>query len=327
MKVHSYLYPWHLLGALALFTSFGASCTTMERSLIFATETSQGLNVSVGGQTTEPIKLSLGYKRWEGVMNPVYDKNGIDSSGQKYRDEAYSVIAKFAGEITAGASTTGAGTDGGPSATGAIVASQWFATGEAATWLAKHSETAAILSDNPAVTNALRGLAASGSPAVRTESILILRAVNEFLKLGQTDSDTKLALRADIAEAREDLDAALSLVPAKYPVTLYGDYDAAATALPLVKAIDTDVRRQDFDSLITYYAELQVSAKALNDAKAAATDVQITSAGALTTLPQATVKEAAGAQEEMRAGLEKQILTHPAVVSAFELVVRILTKE
>ncbi len=142
-------------GVGALFvTCILAGCSNIDRSLIFFTHTNMGLELSVDTtQTSPPVKLIIGYKRAEGVLNPVYDKDGVevvtttnlDSSGkpvktivtkEKYLDEAYSVLAKIVGDISGSSGST---------ATGKLAASQWFATGKAAKLLAKKEATAAAL--------------------------------------------------------------------------------------------------------------------------------------------------------------------------------------
>jgi hypothetical protein len=165
-----------------------AGCRTnslLDRSLIFSTHTSLGIEVSVSpSETSSPAKLLIGYKRSEGVFNPVYynldmdEKAGVNRKVEDYyRPEAYSVIAKFEGSATAGGATsadtkvaTGKTDAAGkeiPGATGVVTAnvkggmtlSQWFATGEAATILARYGAPA--LTDNPAVAAATAGAAES----------------------------------------------------------------------------------------------------------------------------------------------------------------------
>lgn len=114
-----------------------------------------GLEVSYTADQ-QPAKVILGYKRFEGVLNPVRLKTKereweVQSSGKRkkvkdtrtdeYRPRAFSVIAKLTGKIKA------TGSNG-------LTASQWFATGVAADLLAK-SGAAAALTDDGAVANAV----------------------------------------------------------------------------------------------------------------------------------------------------------------------------
>lgn len=144
----------------------GCGNSLPDRSLIFATGTTLGVEVSANpSDTTGPVKLVAGYKRFEGVMNPVFYNHRVKGSGDKgadaggvdpkdfadldkyYRKNAYSVIAKFEGKATAEASGAKAEVAG---------LSQWFATGEAATILAE-SGAAAALTDSPGVAEAVAG--------------------------------------------------------------------------------------------------------------------------------------------------------------------------
>lgn len=153
-------------------------CSNVDRSLIFFTNTNLGLELSVDTtNTSSPVKLVLGYKRCEGVLNPVYDKDGIEvpsssSAGgviKKYRDEAYSVLAKIVGDNGGGTGTVN----------GKLEASQWFATGPAATELAKHTETAAALTGN---TQALTE-AATYDAGFSTQQGLVDKILTTFDKL------------------------------------------------------------------------------------------------------------------------------------------------
>ncbi|MHC4159069.1 MAG: hypothetical protein ACYSSO_08320 [Planctomycetota bacterium] len=136
-------------GVLFVLTLAGCG-SVLDRSLIFATHTTVGVEVSVSPvETGNPVALIIGYKRTEGVINPVYDKEGISTCPnptscvpiQKYRDKAYSVIAKLEGKIAANANPSSAVVSG----------AQWFATGEAANNVSSHPEFAVALTDNPAI--------------------------------------------------------------------------------------------------------------------------------------------------------------------------------
>ncbi len=53
----------------------------LDRSLIFATHTTFGLELSVQptDAATNPVSLVIGYKRTDGVLNPVYHSDGIET--------------------------------------------------------------------------------------------------------------------------------------------------------------------------------------------------------------------------------------------------------
>lgn len=192
MKCYIYYIP------IAVFALAGCKNSVVDRSLIFSTNTSLGLEVAVNPSGTEaPAKILIGYKRFEGVLDPLYQnldpggKAGA-SSGRKvtdyYLNEAYSVLAKFQGSasgaggassntnvaIASNAPAANAAPGAAPAAPGAtppnqsatisanvsggVTMSQWFATGEAAKILARYGGGA--LSDNPGVAAAVSAAAA-----------------------------------------------------------------------------------------------------------------------------------------------------------------------
>lgn len=164
----------------------GCTDSLLDRSLVFATHTTLGVEVSVSpSEASSPVKALIGYSRSEGVLNPVYHSKGVEAPAtnetltrssssldadadnraishssyehrtttvigagtpdkplmvKRYRDNAYSVLAKISGR------TKGAGgVTSQAQAEAAMVLSQWFATGKAAEELAKHPETTAAL--------------------------------------------------------------------------------------------------------------------------------------------------------------------------------------
>ena len=155
----------------------------LDRSLIFSTHTTLGLEIAVSpAETSSPAKIIIGYKRAEGVINPVYHSKGITRAGKeetttsngvkktittedgtaRYRSEAYSVIAKIHGEVGATAADTAQGTMG---------VAQWFATGEAAKILARQPGIAAAVSGNSKIAEAEAQLAAIASTSVVSTSL------------------------------------------------------------------------------------------------------------------------------------------------------------
>lgn len=141
-----------------LFVAMVAGCASNEH-LLFFTNSSLGVDISVEqGQT--PVKFVVGYKRQEGVLDPIgqgygFQKAGLDpdssvaiadskeiittKDGYFYplgvRSEPHSVIAKMNFGATGGGSAD-------------TSAAQWFATGKAAEELAKNPATPAAISGN-----------------------------------------------------------------------------------------------------------------------------------------------------------------------------------
>ena len=134
----------------SIFLVAGCRDSLIDRSLIFATRTTIGVEVSASpAETGTPAEIVIGYKRFEGVLNPVYCSDGTEivaspdggTAVPRYRPEAYSVIAKLQGQIKGTASPAGA----------AVYGAQWFATGEAATKMAEHPAFAVVMTDNPQI--------------------------------------------------------------------------------------------------------------------------------------------------------------------------------
>jgi non-canonical (house-cleaning) NTP pyrophosphatase len=253
-----------LLLGLALLPA----CSTFERSLIFTTHTTVGLGVSVGQAADSPVNLTIGYERFEGVLNPVYDESGIDNTKKKYRDEAYSVIAKFEGDIKASAqaaapdpantSKPGGGTSG------AVVASQWFATGEAATLLAKERLTSVALTDSPQVANALAAASLrSGDdeavPQLAAATIAVAHNVVASLRELAADGDL------DAIAVMADLDKRVRTVA---PIEHSTEYAWDATANKLTGSTIDATPFKKAEDLVLQWGALRRSAEALKQAEA-----------------------------------------------------------
>lgn len=157
---------------VVLYVLTGCENSLIDRSLIFATHTTAGLEVAVGGPAetaVSPVKLIIGYKRSEGVLNPVYDRMGISTSGtdanglgDRYRKEAYSVVAKLVGEAEASA---------GSQAEGAMGVAQWFATGRAANIIARNDGIAAAVTGSSEIAKATAGAALRAARDERSKLI------------------------------------------------------------------------------------------------------------------------------------------------------------
>lgn len=142
-------------GALLLFILTGCGKDELlDRSLIFSTYTTIGVEVAVSpAEPSGPARIIIGFKRAEGVINPVYHSEGVKETTtakdgtiteeiDRYRPEAYSVIAKLHGEV---------GTEAGAGVKGKLSVAQWFATGQAANNITNQPVFAATLTDSPKV--------------------------------------------------------------------------------------------------------------------------------------------------------------------------------
>lgn len=240
----------------------------LDRSLIFSTHTTLGLEIAVSpAETSSPAKILIGYKRTEGVINPVYHSKGItpakkeettqDSAGKKtittengaarYRPEAYSVIAKIHGEVGAKAADTAEGT---------MSVAQWFATGQAAK----------ILAGQPGIAGAVSGSSEIGEAAAREARFAAkLEGLNEdyaFMALGIIYKALK-ELPKDDTKAEEYV-SKLDKIANTITSGIYRSYDFDDTASPKVlNESIADAETTGLDGLISLHAGLETSKKNL----------------------------------------------------------------
>jgi len=135
-----------------MFMVLLAGCATNEH-LLFFTNSSIGVDISVE-QSQTPVKFIVGYKRQEGVLDPIGQGYGFQPAAFKnqttavikgivttkdgyfypkgVKDDVHSVIAKMNFGATGGGSAE-------------TSAAQWFATGKAAEELAKNPATPAAI--------------------------------------------------------------------------------------------------------------------------------------------------------------------------------------
>lgn len=247
----------------------------LNRSLYFFTHTTGGVEVSFApAEANGPITAVVGYRRVEGVMNPVYQPHpsrlSVDNptfdqtlaqntsqstyAGQFYRPKAFSVIATFNakgetklpnGDIVAGGN-------------------QIFATGLAADLIAKQPLTAAALTQaRPATAdaiNAARGLTklSSGDRFPDTREFYAV-----LYRLLQTTSDP------EIVALRLEMDSLATLLPAKYADFQFKYVPASPFFAPEPGSLATGQpvpRGNGFDSVGDYLDVLAQSLRSLDDA-------------------------------------------------------------
>lgn len=295
----------------------GCKNSLLDRSLIFTTNTTTGLELSANPTQTagSPLKLIAGFKRQELAIVPVYDRYGITGSGgkkpdgtpseagtgDKYRKEAYSVIAKIAstvggrvntsaqtaprtpgGEVVEGAFTGNAGLEGH------LNNAQWFATGEAAKILAKHRGILGAVVGSPSMSIAaeqggpgLAGFVGEGRAFAMASLILLYESIDSAAiggdavaegiraKMNQAATSVKLPDPGGFSlyERRPQVDAAQSAV-----------HDASGEEIfALRKITNVDSRLAgltEFQRLMVYSKILRDSADAI-DAEIAETDTQV----------------------------------------------------
>jgi hypothetical protein len=114
-------------------------CTNLNRSLVFSTATTQGLELKIADNTGQPGSIVLGYKRAEVLFDPIIQST--ETNKYTIMTNSHSVIAKFQGEAGAGDRST-------------MRSSQWFAAGKAAELLAANGGAIA-LTDNEKVAESI----------------------------------------------------------------------------------------------------------------------------------------------------------------------------
>lgn len=279
----------------------GCENSLLDRSLVFFTNTTIGVEVSVSpSDATAPVKLIIGYKRAEGVLNPVYHSQGVEApvttdesealtggssytdneaskSGsssyskkwsksvpiaggpktiQRYRAEAYSVIAKIAGEVQGKA---------GGSADGKLSVAQWFATGEAAKILARQPGIAGAVTGSSEVAKAAAqqtqfAALARADPVAGVFQTAVLSAVRRTL------DEMARAGVARAVELRDNLDRLASIVPATYEFAPYERLDSNQLSVSNSFAQGDPVIGSGFLKLQDYLAVLHTSLEVLSDA-------------------------------------------------------------
>ena len=215
-----------MLALLALPTLLLSGCDNLNRSLLFYTHTNVGIEVGVD-PTQQSGKVLIGYKRAEGVVNPVYippekkvehdkddtgkiTKTTITYAGGKaeevYRDEAYSVMAKIAGEANGRGAT---GQAGEFEAAGKIA--QWFATGEAAKLLAKNEYAAAALTGSSETAKAIAnaelsdGLKSLGKVALAAELANVYADLDSWSSSGDSKASSLVTSLDKLADEFYDV--------------------------------------------------------------------------------------------------------------------------
>lgn len=233
-------------------------CGSLDRSMLFFTHTTVGIEVSAGDPTNgAPIKAVVGYKRAEGVINPVYDKAGIAGiAGEgKYRKEAYSVLAKIQGKGWGNRPEMTTETGGNIGAK--IKGSQWFATGEAAKILASQPGIAGAISGSPDIAEAeakIRGIAQGIPTGDHPIRIAAIRLAHERLKSAAGSS-------TEARHLKQRLDKAASSLSGNMPFTQY-QYDKVKKAIEPLKQL----KYQDsdrFKNVLSHWSKLDSSIKDL----------------------------------------------------------------
>jgi hypothetical protein len=258
--------------SVVAFLSFCIGCrenSLTDRSLVFFTGTTLGLEASVNpSDANGPARIVIGYRRGEGVLNPVYHSNGVEgpllettTSGgvtsvkpvageagpiRRYRDQAYSVIAKFSGEGTSAAANA---------AKGKLSVAQWFATGLAAETLARQPGIAGAVTGSAEIAEATAGKAVRSDLTGLNETYVLLFLEDIAGGLKQMASPLDGSPGDEGARSRlEKLDAlAMASTPA-----VWLDYQSSNDAANVLTITETARRTQPtLEGMLQYTAGLK----------------------------------------------------------------------
>lgn len=262
-------------------------CANVERSMIFATGTTVGLDVSTEAGTPYPVRFVLGYRRAEILLDPVMTGPvGPTATNTQITPDSHAVLAKLTGRISSGTEVTGG---------------QWFASGEAAIELAKHPATAAALTNDPqAVAQAISAMDFKGAPM---ESSEYYEAMYIYLhaKASASPADAQSKKQTDALNQ-----SASSLISALNDSALY-DYNQTTTQLSKSRTSLKGLAGGDaFKDLLEMLKQCTASRdelkQALTDDKDPAKMVNYTNAAPITNA----------------AGITKQIAEQDAIIRLIE---------
>ncbi|MBT62904.1 MAG: hypothetical protein CML13_06795 [Puniceicoccaceae bacterium] len=331
-----------ILGTAVTLAALFTGCSNVERSLIFTTGTTIGLEISASTTETQPVKVIVGYKRLETVLNPVYDKDGIalpggtketiseaiteivygNSDVEKYRPEAYSVIGKFVGSSAGNGKGSGTVT-----AEGSISAAQWFATGEAAKTLAKQPGIAGAISGSSLIAKEAaeqeaaryRGVEAFGHDA----SLLLIGEIYTLLK-GKQDSRAK-----EIVARLDSLGD--TLVPKLYDFNAY-EKNGTKVERSAVAQQYFPTRSSKFTKVADYNRKLIDSVAALEESIGNAATWTIdfgdgTTQQLANNIVRARVEEIRSEQKKLLDAFEKKFSENKVVVEARDLFIEYIRGE
>jgi len=241
--------------ALLLMSS---GCDNANRSMVFFTGTTLGVEIAFEPNSTAPAKFIVGYKRAEGLLDPIMDDRADSTSADRrytIRDNPHSVLAKIAGEINTGTGATSPGLQG----------AQWFASGEAAEILARHPATAAVLTNNPEVAKEAAKLASFGSEPGGLSwvaDVVVLKTVYDALLTRADGGDVKARQHV------RSLDNLGAMVPDEYvryswTVPAPSPPQLTTTGEPI--EADQAMWGREFAIILTYYGALREGVDALSD--------------------------------------------------------------
>lgn len=243
-----------------------AGCHNAQRSMVFFTGTTLGVEVSFEPNSTTPAKFIVGYKRAEGLMDPVMEDACREGHGYTITKSPHSVLAKIAGEVNSNASGAGPAVEG----------AQWFASGTAAEILAANPLTAATLVDTP-MASAKIADAASGLSlrAVDAESLPLTKATLSHafskLKSASVDAAKPASTRAAANQLLVKLNGVEAIAGVPQSISEY-TFDSSAKSIGRLPST-IPATAEPFEKLLEYINLLSSSIRHLDEAIAAGAGV------------------------------------------------------
>jgi hypothetical protein len=223
------------------------------RHLVFFTNTTIGVEIAAEPNATTPAKFIIGYKRAEGVIDPLGEGQVAESNEGKHpiqiggspkallKPEGHSVLAKL---------NFGAGGGGANSTT-----TQWFATGEAAKIIAQAPGIAGAVTGSPEIAKAA---AEEARVSIRNTAPDRLSELAQLKIIYEQLTGQKATVKAAaVALAKMDAIDVSAQAPA------FNWYEAPATAWLKLSPQPALAGGHTFPNATTYLARLSESVEAL----------------------------------------------------------------
>jgi len=257
--------------------SFG--CANIERSLVFSTGTTIGLEAAISPQSESPVDIIIGYKRAEILFDPIMNdaKTNSDKAKRKsyeIRETAHSIIAKLEGQIKSkGKSGTG------PEADAGVTVSQWFASGKAAEILAKEGGAVA-LTDNPIIAEKVAKAASMTSSKGKIPDVVfsITNQLFQAIKMLHEEANTPADIKEATGQLIESLNRStlVNIVPDNFVKYVpYNKSSWTTTEKYFTKKIEDLTVINGFQRTINYRSYLSDSVKLLSEIREAISDGNI----------------------------------------------------
>jgi len=260
---------------ISVLATLATGCANLQRSLVFSTGTTIGLETAISTQSESPVKIVLGYKRGEVLFDPIMDDvEGSGSAKYKILPEAHSVMAKLLGRVK-----TSAKSSAGPNADAGFGVAQWFASGKAALIIAENGGAAA-LTDNPNVADAVARAATLATSEGKIPDIVFSlsnQLYQELKKLG-SDANMPLAIQNQARQLHQSLDGSelVGKVPSSFARYIPGAAPAPAGTINFKQVEGLKNPGTGFQKVLTYRSELAASVSHLKKIREATLDGSIT---------------------------------------------------